>query len=203
MSNKYKVKKRKKNKINKIIIILVLTSIMIVMSTAYSLLSTKLTIIGNAIGEPLDVELVKASDTRYTTNTEFKYLGMHAFVVTSETYENSTLTTTLGFTWFINVSASGTITLSIKNATNSTFYNGKMEAIELSGTNPDAVFKSNVCNIGAETLQPGETANPTIELTLTGKNISGSAKSKCRYRITYEVDGCVKAFYYEIIVNKY
>lgn len=203
MKNKYKIKKKSKNKIDKIIIILILMVLMIAMSTAYSLLSTELTIIGNATGEPLNVELVKASDTRYTTNTDFKYLGLKAFVVTSETYENSTLTTELGFTWYINVTASGTITLSIKNSTNSVFTNGKMEIIELSGTNPEDIFKSNVCNIGSETLQPGKTGNPTLELTLTGNNISGSATSKCKYRITYEVDGAVKAFYYELIIKKY
>lgn len=212
MKKIYKIK-RKRNKFNKIIIILVLIGIIITMSTAYSLLSTKLTIIGNVTGQysepPLDVIVPQPKPdengvTRYTSNTDFKFWNTEIFRVVSETYEDNTITTTLKYVheqWFSTSYVSGTISLSIQNATNSTFANGNMAIEEIYDPNTDKVFQRNTYDVGSTTLQPGETGNPSINLELAGKYIEEG--TMCKYKITYEVDGVLKSFHYILILQPY
>lgn len=216
MKSAYKIK-RKKNKFNKIVIILVLIGIMITMSTAYSLLSTELTIVGNVTGEKTDppLEVVvpdpttdKNGVTRFTSNTDFTYTfwgnTTTIFKVVSETYENNTITTTLKYVynqWLSTSYVNGTITLSLENGTSSTFSNGKMEIEEVYDPNTNKAFQSNTYNVGSTTLQPGETGTPSVTLSLAGKNITDG--TMCKYKITYEVDGVQKVFYYILILQPY
>ncbi len=213
MKKTYKIK-RKKKKFNQIFFVIILICIIITMSTAYSLLSTNLTVSGNVTGQyisapPLDVivptpTVDENGVSRVTTNTNFAFWGTTIFRVVSETYENNTITTTLKYVYnqiFASSHVSGTITLSLQNSTNTTFLNGKMEIEEIYDPNSNKAFQDNTYNVGSTTLQPGETTNPSIELTLAGKYITDG--TMCKYKITYEVEGVLRVFYYVLILEPY
>lgn len=194
-----KYKGRPKKRITNITVVSLLI-LLFTISIGYSFWSDFITIRGNILGLYYTVPY-KGNDSnqvgRYTSNSDFKYLWEHILRVTSENYQRDTLTTNLSVVYKQALSTSnaeGTITLTLKNDTNYTFTNGKMELIEK--VDNGGSIKGNSHNVGATQINSGTSINPTVTVKIASRDVASGTYLK--YKITFIANGNNIILYYVI-----
>ena len=210
MSKKVKIKRKHKIKpIGIYAVLLILVIIIILMSTAYSLWSTKLDINGNVVSEyvepQLDVTPVSQSSTRYSTNTTLQtkqdwwgLVTVTIFRISGDSYEKNILTTNLSnyqTSWY-NSTISVTFTVKLKNNSSSTYTDGTITTSESDSSGYMTPTSQQLSDI---TLAGGNTTTFTCKITLQA-NYSTQVGSYEDYKICYKVDGVRRYFHYKILV---
>lgn len=189
--------------------------ICIAMATGYSVYTEKLTITGTIVAElqEQEIEIQKPSTEdnpyddsgidRFTVNSDLtsNILGTQLLNVVDEQAVGNQITTTLqsamsadSFLAFL-YSKDITMTLAIGNSSKYTFTNGKVEEIEAS---TEAGFDSRSQTISSTTIEPGGTAEVNIMGTFKPSNLQSSLTFK--YKISFDTDDGVRAFYYTLII---
>lgn len=209
MHNNYrKIKKIQKNKnVKTRYFVVVLIVVLLCIFCSYAYFQTTLKVKGSVRAYrdfDLPVEIPsKGKDSngvnRYTSTTDFVYLGATIYKVVAEEYTDNEITTTIQQTrksWLYLVRTGATITLTIPNNSNYDFTNGTVELIESKDDN--SVFTSVNGTLTSTTVQKGSTVDVKIKGNYVG-NVSVASNTHFKFRISFDVDGAKSYFYYNLI----
>ncbi len=206
---KYKIKRKKKT-FKAWYILFILITIIILMSTSYSLWQTQLNIYGTVVGEytepELPVNIVSPGGDRLTTNSDLTgvLFGVDVFRFESDTAEGNTVTTSIsnGFkTWLtrtINISFS----LTVQNNSGSTYTDGNVEIEEYDPSNrmnPTSQSASEL--LSATIVQSGDSVTLTAEISFEAR-YNVTAGSYVNYKISFLCDGITRYYNYRILISE-
>lgn len=207
---KIRIKRKKSSVINFSIVIIIFIIVLVSLTTAYSLLSSNLTIVGTVEGkEPvLPVTPVKPDESsdRYSTNTtiEANWMGFtqETLKVVGDTVEGNVITTKLANagTTIFERTVKATFTLTIQNNSDETYTDGTITYEENDTGNKMELTSQ---TLSATTLTSGSTTTLTCVVTFSGTNSSVPVGSYILYKIAFNSSsGQTKYYYYKILISE-
>ena len=207
MSKKYKLKRNKRSPIIILFIVLAIVAVIIIMNTGYSLWQTKLNINGRVIleNEPTDLEVtIMPTKYGYTVPSNLSDKdGTENFIFISDEYEGNNLTTTLRAAKKNGNTNNKKLNISfdMKNISNNgdMYTNGSIEN-ENKTDHSKAISKPNI-NLSSRNISVGNISTIRYSSTVNLKKITQTVSYK--YKISFDVNGRKKYFYYTIVILPY
>lgn len=204
---KYKIKRRKKT-VKVIYIIIVFVIVIILMSTAYSLWQTDLYINGTVIGEyvepELNVDIVKPSSDRLTTNSDLTggSFNVNVFDFEGDEIDGNTVVTKLRNdtkTW-ITKTIDITFSVTLQNNSGSTYADPQIQIEEYDTQDRINPTSTNVTDIlSTTTVTSGSNVTVTAKISFEARYaiIGGSY---INYKVSFLCNDVRRYYNYKILI---
>ena len=206
---KYKIKRKNKT-FKSWYILVILIVIIILMSTSYSLWQTNLYINGTVVGEyiepALEVDIIKPSSDRFSTNSDLTggWFGISVFRFDRDEFdENNTITTYIqnGDKTWLTQTITISFSITIQNNSGSTYTGAQVEIEEKDSNNRITPTSTDVNDLLSTTeIQSGDSVTLTAEIRFEARR-DITVGDYVNYKISFLCDGVRKYFNYRIEIS--